>query len=81
MYLKIDENKLNKIENLTMTDFGAKLGYITTDSAIDIIDSLLSENDRLQAKIKDIEQDIENNYELKKINLYTEYGLSEKDFI
>ena len=43
-------------------------------------DNLIEENDSLKNKIKELEQTIENDYELKKIDPYDEYGVSEKDF-
>ena len=45
------------------------------------IDELLTEVEKLQGKVKDLEDDIDNNYELKNVNPYEEYGVSERDFI
>jgi hypothetical protein len=80
MYFKIEEEVLERIEKLTMTDYEAKLGYLPAESLTSIIDDLLLEIDSLEEKIEDLERDIENNYELKNANPYEEYGVSERDF-
>ena len=80
MYYKIEEDVLERIEKMTMTDYEAEGNFLPVDSINDIIEDLLYEIDRLQEKISDMEQDIEENYEAKKFNPYTEYGVSEKDF-
>lgn len=81
MYLKMEEEKINEIQELTMTDYDAKLGYIHSDNLVSMIDDLLYEIHNLQEKIEDMQNDIDNNYELKETNFYEEYGISEKDFI
>lgn len=81
MYVKMDEEKLKQIQEITCTDYEAKLGYLPVESLNDIIDDLILEVHRLEEKIEDMQQDIENNYELKNINPYEEYGISERDFI
>ncbi len=81
MYYKIDEDKLKKIEQITCTDYEAKLGYLPVENLNDIIDDLMLEIDKLEEKINDMEQDLENNYELKERNEYEEYGISINDFI
>ena len=80
MYIKLDEEKLKEIQEITMTDYEAKLGYIPSENIINIIDDLLCEIHNMQEKISDMEQDIENNYELKEVNPYIEYGVKESDF-
>ena len=81
MYLKMEEEKIKEIEELTMTDYDAKLGYIHSDNLESMIDDLLYEIHNLQDKVRDLENDIENNYEAKKFDPYEEYGVSRKDFI
>ena len=80
MYIKLDEEKLKEIQEITMTDYEAKLNYIPSENIINIIDDLLCEIHNMEEKIKDMEQDIENNYELKEVNPYIEYGVKECDF-
>lgn len=81
MFYKISEEKLKEITKITMGDYEAKLNYIPSENIINIIDDLLSEIHRLEEKNQDLEQEIENNYELKEVNPYEEYGISERDFI
>lgn len=80
MYIKIDEDKLKKIQEITMTDYEAKLNYVPSENIMNIIDDLLCEIDNMQEKIEDMERDVENNYELKNVNPYEEYGINERDF-
>lgn len=83
MYYKLDEKKLetiNKVSDITSTDYELLGNFVPVDSLICIIDDLLYEIDHLQEKYKDLEKDIEENYELKPFNPYEEYGVSEKDF-
>lgn len=81
MFYKISDEKLKEITKITMGDYEAKLNYIPSENIINIIDDLLSEIHRLEEKNQDLEQEIENNYELKEVNPYEEYGISERDFI
>ena len=81
MFYKIEEEKLKEITRITMGDYEAKLNYIPSENIINIIEDLLCEIHNMEEKIKDMEQDIENNYELKNVNPYEEYGISERDFI
>jgi len=81
MYLKIDEEKIKEIEEISMTDYEAKLGYIHSDNLMSMIDDLLCEIHNLQGKVRDLEKEIDEDYEPKKINYYEEFGVSQKDFI
>lgn len=83
MYYKLDRDELefiNKAEKLTCTDYELLGDFIPVESMIGVIEDLLLEIDRLEEKIEDLEQNIENNYELKNVNPYEEYGVSERDF-
>lgn len=84
MFYKLDANEFLTIkltEKLTCTDYDRMGDFIPVESLMSCIDDLLTEIEKLQEKVKDLENDIENNYELKNINPYEEYGVSEKDFI
>lgn len=83
MYYKLDTNEyrtIMKIQELTNTDYEVLGNLIPVDSLMSCIDELLTEVERLQGKVKDLEDDIEQNYELKRTSLYEEYGVSERDF-
>lgn len=84
MYYKLDTNEyrtIMKIQELTNTDYEVLGNLIPVDSLMSCIDELLTEVERLQGKVKDLEDDIEQNYDLKRTSLYEEYGVSERDFI
>lgn len=83
MYYKLDNDELeriNRVSKITFTDYELKGNFISVESMMAAIEDLLIEIDRLEETKKDIEQDIENNYELKNIDPYEEYGISEEDF-
>lgn len=80
MFYKFSEEKLKEITDITMVDYEAKLNYVPSENIINIIDDLLYEIHRLEEKIEDMENDIEENYELKPFDPYEEYGVSERDF-
>lgn len=75
---QIDETLLTSIRNITNTTY---CNPITIDDAISIIEELVSEIEHKEDELSSLQNDIENNYELKNVDLYEEYGVSEKDFI
>lgn len=79
MYLKIDEELLERIQNITNVDYGAEGDFISYLAVESIIEDLLIELDTLQEKYNDLEQDIEDNY--RPIPVSEQYGISERDFI
>ena len=67
---------LEKIQDITNTDYGTEgefLSYLAMES---IIEDLLIEIDRLQERYDDLEKDVEENYKPIPIDL----GLSDRDF-
>lgn len=84
MYYKLDSDgleKINEASKITFTDYELLGNFIPVENMMNVIEDLLLEVDRLEEKYKDMEQDIENNYELKNVNPYEEYGISERDFL
>ncbi len=81
MCVEVDNAILNEVEKITMTEYSKQNGLLEADSVEPMLYDLICEIHHLEDKIKDLENDIENNYELKNINPYEEYGVSEKDFI
>ena len=77
-YIKIEDEMLKRIQGITLTDYGEKLGYVPAESATDIIADLILEIDRLEEKIEDIEQDRDDNY--KPISYAEQVGYNERDF-
>ena len=83
MYYKLDEDEFRRIKEaseITYTDYELQADFIPVENLMSVIDDLLVELDNKEEKIKELENDIENNYELKSVNPYTEYGVSERDF-
>lgn len=76
--MKLDEQVLTTIRNITNTLYTNPL---SEDDALDIIEELVSELEHKEEELSDLQNDIENNYELKRIDPYEEYGVSERDFI
>lgn len=83
MFYKLDGNDyttIKKVEELTCTDYDRLGNFMPVESLMSCIDDLLTEIEKLQEKVKEKENDIENYYELKNVNPFEEYGVSERDF-
>lgn len=52
---------------------------ISIDNLISVIEDLISEIERYEEKIKDLEQDIEENYE--RVSISRQVDISDRDFI
>lgn len=84
MYYKLDSEEFKKIEkaiNITGGDYDLLGEFIPAESLVSMVEDLLLEIDRLEEKHSDLEKVIEEDYELKPFNPYSEYGVSEKDFL
>lgn len=79
MYLKIDEEKMKEIQEITQTDYELLGEFLPVDSVDNIIDDLLCEIHHLQEKIQDMEQNIEDNF--RPISLKEQINYNERDFI
>ncbi len=82
----IDKDLYEKISRQTMTDYEpSKLFnsenkvYIQDEVIEGMFEDLLIEIERKEEKIKDIEEDIEENY--RPISLAEKYDMSDRDFI
>ena len=62
MYLELKQDLIDKIEEITCTDYERKGDYITAENIENMIKDLLYEIDRLNEKIEDMENDIRDNY-------------------
>ena len=83
MYYKLEDSeleKINAISKITCTDYELLGNFIPVESLMSVIDDLLVENENLEEKYKDLEQELEENYQLKEVDLYKEIGMSERDF-
>lgn len=83
MYYKVTDDELKTLEEvaeLTSSDYEIMGNFVPVDKMLDMVKDLICEIHRSDEKIKDMEQDIENNYEVKNIDPYEELGLSRGDF-
>lgn len=74
-------NKIKEAEKITMVDYELQGNYIEANSLISLIEDLMLEISSLEDKISDLEDTIENDYELKHVDPYEEIGMSRSDFI
>ncbi len=63
IYIEFDKNILEKVENITKTNYKSENGLVNSDEISIIIDDLLGEIDNLRNKIEDLEEDMRDNYE------------------
>jgi hypothetical protein len=83
MYYELAESELKRIEeisNITCIDYELKGNFIPVESLLEAAVDMLMEYDVLAEKLQDLREEISENYELKKVNPYIEYGVSERDF-
>lgn len=75
-----DLEKLEKIAEVTGVDYELRGNLVPVDSLIYALKDMLYEYHKKEEKIEELEQDIEDNYEPKKIDYYDYYGVSRNDF-
>jgi hypothetical protein len=78
-YVKIEKKVLEKIEEITNTNYNAEDVYLTTENLVMIIDDLLVELGKMQDKLNDLENDLNDNY--RPIPVAEQVAISDKDFI
>jgi hypothetical protein len=87
--VKINKELYENISKLTGVDY-EPLQYknpdveyllIPEENIGEMLEDLLAEYHRKEEQLEDLKEDLENNYEPKKIDPYEEYGLSRNDFI
>lgn len=81
MFIKIDEEKIKNIQEITMTDYETLGDMLPCENVEAILDDLVCEIHRLQEMHEDYVKEIEENYELKEVDPYEYNGVSIKDFI
>ena len=62
VWVDIDSNILNKVQEATITDYEAVDGKVTTDSLKEMVEDLLIELENKNDEIKNIIEDRESNY-------------------
>ena len=53
---------------------------VSDDSILAMLEDLIWEIEHLKEKYEDLQEDVKENYEIKKFNPYNEYGVSPQDF-
>lgn len=84
MHYMLNENDLRilqEVSDITLGDYEIKGKFISLDNLMNVIEDLLTEVHKKEEELNDLKQEIEDNYEPKKIDYYERYGLSKKDFI
>lgn len=84
MHYMLNENDLRilqEVSDITLRDYEIKGKFISLDNLMNVIEDLLTEVHKKEEDISELKNDIENNFEPKKIDPYEDYGLSKKDFI
>lgn len=87
--MKIDKEVYEKISEITGVDYEGMyykdpdIDYLLvfSEAVNNMLEDMLVEYNRKVEEIEDLKQDIEDNYEPKKIDPYEEYGISINDFI
>lgn len=90
MYVKLDnpyyglnDNEvaiIKDISKITFADYEIEANHIPVDNLMVVIEDLLTEYHRKEEELEDLHNEISENYELKNVDLYSEYGISEADF-
>ena len=75
-----DLEKIKEISEVTGVDYELKGNLVPVDSLIYALKDMLYEYHNKQEELKDLHQDIEDNYQPRKIDPYEEYGVSRNDF-
>lgn len=84
MYYKLNNGDMkvyNQVVEHTCTDYDLTGNFLPVENMFSMVEDLLNEIHNLEEKLIDITQEVEENYELKKTDLYQEYGVSERDFM
>lgn len=84
MYWKLDDEDLKKLEEIsevTGVDYELEGNLVPVDSLIYALKDMLFEYHNKEEELEELHQDIEDNYEPRKIDPYEEYGISRNDFI
>ena len=73
MYYALDEEELKtleKVSEITLTDYEVTGKFVPVSSLMTAIEDLLVELHKEEEKVADLENDINNYYELKEENYY-----------
>lgn len=69
-----------KVKNTNFEELFKNKDLVSIEEVLTELENLMYENKHLEDKIDELENDIENNYELKQYDPYDFYGVSREDF-
>lgn len=78
-YLRVQEETFTEYNNLAVDKEKEKV-LVDSDTIEAMLEDLITELGVMKEKYQDLKEDLENNYEPKKLDYYEEYGLSRSDF-
>lgn len=84
MYVKLDEydmKMLKEASELANEKYKIEGDFIEVEELFGVIETLMYAVDDWKFKYEELENDLEENYELKSFDPYDEYGISQSDFI
>ena len=78
-YLRVQEETFTEYNNLAVDKEKEKV-LVDSDTIEAMLEDLITELGVMKEKYQDLKEDLENNYDPKKVDYYEEYGLSRSDF-
>lgn len=85
MLIELEEKLYKRILEIGISDYGNTLQkddkvYVNIDVIYAMLQDLVDEYDNKEEEYNDLKEDMDNNYELKREDLYDAYGVSRDDF-
>ena len=85
MLIELEEKLYKRILEIGSSDYGNTLQkdnkvYVNIDGVYAMLQDLVDEYDNKEEEYNDLKEDMDNNYELKREDLYDTYGVSRNDF-
>lgn len=69
-----------KVKDTIFEDLFRNKDIVSIDEVLTELENLMYEKEHLEEQLSDLEKDVEENYEHKKIDIYDYYGINERDF-
>ena len=85
MLVELNEKLYQRILEIGSSDYGNTLQkddkvYVNVDGIYAMLQDLVDEYDNKEEEYNDLKEDMDNNYELKKEDVYDTYGVSRNEF-
>lgn len=79
VYVNIEKKLYERVSEITTTDYNVENNKVEVDNLLSMIEDLISEYDRIEEELEDIQNDMEENYQ--RIPVSNQYDVSDRDFI